>query len=154
MPKIKVGPNIFIPMPVSLVGSIVKGKPNFMAAGWVTRVNSNPPYVAVGINKSHYTTLGLKEKRSFSINFPSSDLVVETDYCGLFSGRNNDKSGIFELFYGELKAIPMIKRRLSALNVGSSIFTKCPQIILSLVRLLLPTQKRNTLRMVTLILRR
>ncbi len=110
MPKIKVGPNIFIPMPVSLVGSIVRGKPNFMAAGWITRVNSNPPYLGAGINKSHYTTLGIKEKRSFSINFPGSDLVAETDHCGLFSGRNTDKSTIFELFYGELTTIPMIKK--------------------------------------------
>jgi flavin reductase (DIM6/NTAB) family NADH-FMN oxidoreductase RutF len=110
MSKLKVGPNTFIPMPVTLVGSIVKEKANFMAAGWVTRVNANPPYLGVGINKANYTILGIREKRSFSINFPAIDIVTETDYCGFVSGRNTDKSTIFELFYGELKTAPMIKK--------------------------------------------
>ena len=110
MAKIKVGPNTFIPMPVALVGSSVKGRANFMAAGWVTRVNANPPYLAVAINKANYTPLGIWEKRFFSVNFPAVDSVTETDYCGFVSGRNTDKSALFELFYGELKMAPMIKK--------------------------------------------
>ena len=109
MSKIKVGPNISLPMPVTLVGSIVKEKANFMAAGWVTRVNSKPPYIGIGINKVHYTPSGIQDKRTFSVNFPGIDIVTETDYCGIFSGRNADKSTIFEVFYGELKTAPMIK---------------------------------------------
>ena len=109
MSKIKVGPNISLPMPVTLVGSIIEQKANFMAAGWVTRVNSKPPYIGVGVNKVHYTPLGIQEKRTFSVNFPAIDIVTETDYCGLVSGRNADKSGIFEVFYGDLKTAPMIK---------------------------------------------
>ena len=109
MPKIKIGPNISLPMPVTLVGSIIEEKVNFMAAGWVTRVNSKPPYVGVGINKVHYTPLGILDKKTFSINFAAVDIVTETDYCGLVSAKDTDKSGIFEVFYGELKTAPMIK---------------------------------------------
>ncbi len=36
-------------------------------------------------------------------------MVVETDYCGLVSGRKVDKGPLFELFYGEPAAAPMIK---------------------------------------------
>ena len=36
------------------------------------------------------------------------DLITETDYCGLVSGRDADKSGVFDLFYGELETAPMI----------------------------------------------
>jgi flavin reductase (DIM6/NTAB) family NADH-FMN oxidoreductase RutF len=36
-------------------------------------------------------------------------MVEVTDYCGIVSGKNNDKSRIFDLFYGKLKTIPMIK---------------------------------------------
>jgi len=110
MSKIKVDPNVYIPMPVSLVGSIVDGKPNFMAVGWVTRVNRNPPYLGVGINKAHYTPAGIRENGAFSVNFPSVDLVTETDYCGIVSGKNTNKSDTFELFYGEIKAAPMIEK--------------------------------------------
>jgi flavin reductase (DIM6/NTAB) family NADH-FMN oxidoreductase RutF len=110
MKKINISSNVFIPMPVTLIGSVVQGRPNFMAAGWVTRVNATPPYVATGINKAHFTTLGVRENRSFSINLPSADLVMETDYCGFVSGQKADKSKIFEIFYGELKSSPMIQK--------------------------------------------
>jgi flavin reductase (DIM6/NTAB) family NADH-FMN oxidoreductase RutF len=36
-------------------------------------------------------------------------MVEVTDYCGIVSGKKSDKSGIFDLFYGELKTAPMIK---------------------------------------------
>ena len=42
------------------------------------------------------------------MNIPSADRVVETDYCGIFSGRKVDKSRLFEVFYGALGTAPMI----------------------------------------------
>ena len=43
MEKINIGSNAFVyPMPVSIVGAIVDGRPNFMAVGWVYRVNRTP----------------------------------------------------------------------------------------------------------------
>ena len=108
MSKMRVGPNVYIPMPVSLVGSVVNERPNFMPVGWVTRVNRNPPYIGVGINKAHYTPAGIREKGAFSVNFPPADLVTETDYCGIVSGNKTDKSKLFDVFYGELKSAPLI----------------------------------------------
>jgi flavin reductase (DIM6/NTAB) family NADH-FMN oxidoreductase RutF len=35
-------------------------------------------------------------------------MVEVTDYTGLVSGKRVDKSKLFEVFYGELKAAPMI----------------------------------------------
>ncbi|RPJ80727.1 MAG: flavin reductase family protein, partial [Deltaproteobacteria bacterium] len=47
MGKIKIDNNAFIyPMPMALVGSVVDGKANFMAVGWITRVNFKPPMIA------------------------------------------------------------------------------------------------------------
>ncbi|MDH5202351.1 MAG: flavin reductase family protein [Nitrospirota bacterium] len=109
MNKMNIGNNVFIPMPVVLVGANVEGKANFMAVGWITRVNAQPPMMAIGINKSHYTPLGIQENKTFSINFPSIDMVEKTDYCGLVSGRKTDKSKIFKVFYGETKTAPMIE---------------------------------------------
>lgn len=110
--KINIGNNVFVyPMPVTLVGTKVEGKPNFMAVGWITRVNGNPPYIGIGINKNHLTVKGILENEAFSVNFPSVNLMEETDYCGLISGRKADKSRLFGLFYGELEAesAPMVK---------------------------------------------
>jgi flavin reductase (DIM6/NTAB) family NADH-FMN oxidoreductase RutF len=34
---------------------------------------------------------------------------LKTDYCGLVSGAKVDKSGVFSVFYGNLKTAPMIR---------------------------------------------
>jgi flavin reductase (DIM6/NTAB) family NADH-FMN oxidoreductase RutF len=110
MEKINIGSNTFIyPMSVTLLGSIVDGKPNFMPLGWVSRVNANPPMIAVGVNKKHYTNEAIRKNKSFSVNFPDVDMVKVTDYCGLVSGKKIDKSELFEVFFGDLDATPMIK---------------------------------------------
>jgi flavin reductase (DIM6/NTAB) family NADH-FMN oxidoreductase RutF len=108
--KINIGNNVFVyPMPVTLVGTQVEGRVNFMTVGWISRVNANPPYIGIGINKNHYTTKGIMENGGFSVNFPSSDMVEKTDYCGIVSGRKEDKSKLFEVFYGKFETAPMIK---------------------------------------------
>ncbi|HBH86553.1 MAG TPA: flavin reductase family protein, partial [Syntrophaceae bacterium] len=48
MDKITIDKNSFVyPMPMVLAGAIVDGRANFMAVGWVSRVNSNPPMIAI-----------------------------------------------------------------------------------------------------------
>ena len=100
--------NLFIPMPVVLVGTIRDGKPNCMAVGWISRVNGDPPMYAIGIHANHYTPDGIRESGSFSINLPGGDLLEKVDYAGLVSGKNVDKSDLFEYWYGREKNAPMI----------------------------------------------
>lgn len=110
MEKINIGNNVFVyPMPVTLIGATVREKANFMTVGWITRVNAKPAMLAVSLNKAHYTPTGIREAKTFSVNFPSADMIEKTDYCGLVSGRKTDKSGVFDVFYGELKTAPMIR---------------------------------------------
>jgi flavin reductase (DIM6/NTAB) family NADH-FMN oxidoreductase RutF len=108
MAKVKIGSNVFLPMPVVLVGAIVEGKANFMAAGWVTRANYEPPLVAVCLDADHHTSKGIEENGTFSLCFPARDLAAKTDYCGLVSGKDKDKSGLFTVFYGETGSAPMV----------------------------------------------
>lgn len=109
MGKIKIDNNAFVyPMPMTLVGSVVDGKVNFMAVGWVSRVNFKPPLIAVALGP-HYTNKGIEEQRAFSVNIPDINLIEKTDYCGLVSGNKTDKSGIFTVFYGDLIGAPLIK---------------------------------------------
>jgi flavin reductase (DIM6/NTAB) family NADH-FMN oxidoreductase RutF len=109
MEKINLGSTIpAYPMPVSLVGAHVGGKPNFLAVAWFTMVSYKPPRIAVALGKGHYTNPGIKENKTFSVCLPSEDMAEVTDYCGIVSGKNTDKSDIFDLFYGELGTAPMI----------------------------------------------
>jgi flavin reductase (DIM6/NTAB) family NADH-FMN oxidoreductase RutF len=110
MEKVKTGAYNPLPVaPVVLVGANVNGKPNYLAASFVNGVNVKPAILYVSLNKKHYTPKGIIENGTFSINVPSADYVVETDYCGLVSGKTVDKSNIFSTFYGELETAPMIE---------------------------------------------
>ena len=109
MEMTKISPNAFVyPMPMVLVGAMAAGKANFMAVGWITRVNFQPPMIAVGLGNHHLTNAGILESQAFSVNVPGRELIRETDYCGLRSGRQADKSGVFDVFFGPAGKAPMI----------------------------------------------
>lgn len=110
MEKIKMGAKTFLyPMPVTLVGANVNGKPNFLTIAWCGIIQRDPAVIALSLGRSHYSTKGIFENKTFSVNIPSEDLVNAVDYCGLVSGKNVDKSHVFEVFYGTLKTAPMVK---------------------------------------------
>ena len=85
-------------MPTTLVGANVNGKPNFITIAHVGIMDLGS--ISVGMAKVHYTNVGIKENGTFSVNIPSIELVKETDYCGIISGKNADKAGLFEIFFG------------------------------------------------------
>lgn len=108
MEKISIGNNAFLlPMPMVLVGSRKEGRANFMAVAWVSRVNASPNAMCIAIGNK-FTAEGIFENKEFSINIPSVDLIAQTDLMGLVSGRDYDKSKVFDIFYGSLKNAPMI----------------------------------------------
>lgn len=101
--------NVLYPSLTVIVGAVSGGRPNFMAVAHVGIMNHDTPqYISVGINKGHFTTPGIHEHREFSVNIPGEDLLVKTDYVGLVSGRNTDKSGLFTLYRGQLEHAPLI----------------------------------------------
>ena len=85
-------------MPVTIVGANVEGKPNFMPIAWCSIVEHSPPMIAISASKNHYTNKGIKENGTFSINIPSIDMIEITDYIGIKSGKDIDKSELFEVF--------------------------------------------------------
>lgn len=110
MDKVKMNANAFgFPMPMALLGTTYRGKPNFMALGWFTRVNYQPPMIGIGVNRSHVTYECIVENGCFSLSIPSEEMRVETDYTGCVSAQKVDKSALFPIFYGELDKAPMVE---------------------------------------------
>jgi flavin reductase (DIM6/NTAB) family NADH-FMN oxidoreductase RutF len=108
--KEKLGAVPFVyPIPIVLAGANVHGKPNYATLGDCGVMGINPPLVYVSLAQRHYTTQGILENHTYSVNFPSTDLLAVTDYCGIVSGHEVDKSELFETFYGELGTAPMIR---------------------------------------------
>lgn len=99
--------NCLYPMPTTLIGANVDGKPNYIVIAHVGIMDLQS--VSLGMAKAHYTNAGIKENGTFSVNIPSVDMVEKTDYCGIVSGKKVDKSPIFRHFYGSLGTAPMIE---------------------------------------------
>lgn len=113
MSKTKIGATTLIyPMPATLVGADVDGKPNFLAIAWCGVACSQPPMVSVALQPRRYTLKGIRQHMAFSVNIPSVDLVKEADYCGIRSGAKVDKVAAcnFRIFYGKVEGAPMIEQ--------------------------------------------
>ena len=106
--KAKLGAkNCLYPLPTTLVGANVDGKPNYITMAHVGIMD--PGSISLGMHKSHHTNGGIKANKTFSVNIPSVEMVKETDYCGIVSGKKIDKAKLFETFYGKLETAPMIR---------------------------------------------
>jgi len=113
MAKIKLsGGGGGFPMPMTLVGYEVGGKANFVAVAWVMRANQEPPMIAIapGGRGRGFDIGGIVQNGAFSVNLPGIGLMEKTDYCALNPGEDVDKSGLFDIFYGELSGAPMIEQ--------------------------------------------
>ena len=110
MTKINLKPGIVnFPMPMTIIGAKVGGKPNYMPAAWVSMASYAPPKIAVTLGDHHYTNKGIKENGVFSVNFPSAENMKLVDYCGLVTGEKEDKSKVFSSFYGQSQNAPMVE---------------------------------------------
>lgn len=109
--KVKLGavPLVY-PIPIVLAGANVRGRPNYATLGDCGVMGINPPLVYVSLGQGHHTTQGILENGTFSVNVPSTEMLAVTDYCGIVSGRDVDKSALFSVFYGELDTAPMIEK--------------------------------------------
>jgi len=100
---------LLYPIPICLLGAVVDGKPNYEAIGNIGMVSFNPNLIMVSSIAAHHTNKGVNEHRALSVNYPSADMVAETDYCGMVSGSKADKGALFTSFYGAPGSAPMIE---------------------------------------------
>lgn len=86
------GSVILNPVPVVLITSKNKaGKTNVFTVGWTGTINTKPPMLYISIRPERLSYEYIKESMEFVVNLPSSDLVKKVDYCGVRSGKKNDK---------------------------------------------------------------
>jgi flavin reductase (DIM6/NTAB) family NADH-FMN oxidoreductase RutF len=97
------------PLPVALVGAMVDNRPNYLVIGYICPFNFGK-HIFFSLFKKRYTSIGIHQNKTFSVNIPSEELLTETNVCGSKSGRDFDKSSLFETFYGELKTAPLIQQ--------------------------------------------
>jgi flavin reductase (DIM6/NTAB) family NADH-FMN oxidoreductase RutF len=109
MAKIHLDPSpLLYPTPAVLIAAMVDGQPNCMTAAWCGVAASNPPAMAVGIRPERHTYRGIRAHGTFSINIPSVSLAREVDFAGIYSGKREDKSGLFEYTFGKTENTPLV----------------------------------------------
>ena len=109
MPKRKIGAVPYLyPVPIVLVGSTVEGRANYATIGDCAIMGIRPPLVAVSLGESHFTTRGILEVGSFSINMPTTALLSLVDYFGSVSGKDIDKSALVESTPGTILDVPLL----------------------------------------------
>lgn len=80
------------PTPVVLVTSKSKaGKLNIFTVGWVSTVCTKEPIIAMGIKPERLSYQYIKESGECVINLPTTNMVKVVDYCGVISGKRENK---------------------------------------------------------------
>ncbi len=83
---------LLAPVPAVMVSCQRPGeKPNAITLAWVGTVCSDPPMVSISIRKERYSYDIVRETGEFIINLCGEENLRATDYCGVKSGRDEDK---------------------------------------------------------------
>lgn len=99
MIKKTLGPGItFFPQPATWIVSVDKeGAIDIMTASWVSMVSKTPPTIALSLHHGRQTYANIQQSGVFTVNIIPSTQVVAGDYCGLISGRDDDKLATTDL---------------------------------------------------------
>ncbi|MBD5483345.1 MAG: flavin reductase family protein [Lachnospiraceae bacterium] len=80
------------PIPAVLISVADKnGNPNLFTASWVGTVCSDPPMVSVSVRPERYSYHMIEETGEFVVNLTTKQLARAADYCGVRSGRDENK---------------------------------------------------------------
>jgi flavin reductase (DIM6/NTAB) family NADH-FMN oxidoreductase RutF len=86
------GSAILNPVPAVLITSANKdGKPNVFTVGWIGTACTRPPMITVAIRPERLSYEYIKETEEFVVNLPPSHMTRLVDYCGVVTGKKEDK---------------------------------------------------------------
>ena len=84
--------NMVYPLPAVLVTvADKKGNDNVLTIAWTGTVCTNPALTYISVRPERHSYQMLKESGEFVINLTTKDLAFATDYCGVRSGKDEDK---------------------------------------------------------------
>ena len=85
--------NVLSPVPAVLVrcGGMRGWKPNLITIAWTGNVCSDPPMLSISVRPERYSYEIIKTTGEFVVNVPSLRQAKAVDWCGVVSGRSEDK---------------------------------------------------------------
>lgn len=84
--------NMVYPLPAVLVTcSDGNGNDNVLTIAWTGTICTNPAMAYISVRPERHSYNMIKESGEFVINLTTEELIFATDYCGVKSGKDEDK---------------------------------------------------------------
>lgn len=94
--------NMLYPVPAVLVSCRDKaGNDNVLTVAWAGTICSDPAMLSISVRKERHSHPMIMETGEFVVNLTTRQLLQATDYCGVKSGRDEDKFKAMNLTKGE-----------------------------------------------------
>lgn len=93
MSKVNFKPgNMLYPLPAVMVScGDINGVSNILTVAWTGTICTNPPMAYISVRPERHSYPIIRESGEFVINLTTRQLVRATDYCGVRSGRQQNK---------------------------------------------------------------
>ncbi|MBP2025949.1 flavin reductase family protein [Peptoniphilus stercorisuis] len=95
------------PTPVLLVGTKINDKVNWVTIAHIGITGMNETLLSVA--KGHYSNKGMGIGKIVSLNVATESMIEVTDYIGLNSGHDVDKSKVLDYYYESYDTAPIAK---------------------------------------------
>lgn len=94
------------PTPVTVVGTVVDGRVNWLTVAHVGVVEHTK--FLISVDKAHeFSVRGIEENGTVSVSLVNEDILEAADYCGMHKGAQEDKSGVFPYHFDDVKGAPI-----------------------------------------------
>ena len=92
MPKVIRKPTTALyPVPAVMISCGTGSQANIITLAWVGTLCSDPPLVGIGVRPERHSYELIRQAGEFVINLPAAEQTRWLDYCGVVSGRDEDK---------------------------------------------------------------
>ncbi|MBS1249129.1 MAG: Flavoredoxin [Chloroflexi bacterium] len=82
---------VLYPVPAVMVSCGTGDAANIITLAWVGTLCSKPPLIGLGVRPSRHSHGLIRQAGEFVVNLPSAKHAKWLDYCGVVSGRDENK---------------------------------------------------------------
>ncbi len=105
------------PVPAVMVSCGVGKEKNIITIAWTGIINSAPPMTYISVRRERHSHHIIEAEGEFVINLTTEKLAFAADYCGVRSGRNEDKFSRLNLTPAESRVVKCPSIEESPVNI-------------------------------------
>lgn len=96
------------PTPVTIVGTVAKGRVNWLTIAHVGVVEHR--HLLISMDKGHaLSDAAILKNGTVSVSLVNQPMLEAVDYCGIAKGAKTDKSSVFSHHFDDLETAPVLE---------------------------------------------